>query len=219
MGARFKNSETELLTRSDVALENVVAQPAIAAAMAEMGYDSALIEEGKGLNQAAHEAFKFNKTEDDETTVASTAFKEAKEAVEIVYRLHRKKAKVVYRNDPDAQIKLLIHKALPVAYASRLAGIERFYDVLAADEALLAKMARLKLTLDDVTQAKQLIADLKSKRTTYLREVGESESATKAKDEALAKLDDWMSEFYAVARIALEDDPQLLEALGKAVKS
>ncbi|WP_439182311.1 hypothetical protein [Carboxylicivirga taeanensis] len=58
-----------------------------------------------------------------------------------------------------------------------------------------------------------------AKRTTYLLEVGESEAATKAKDEALGKLDRWMSEFYAVARIALEDQPQLLEALGKAVKS
>jgi hypothetical protein len=27
--------------------------------------------------------------------------------------------------------------------------------------------------------------------------------------------DDWMSEFYAVAKIGLEDNPQLLEALGK----
>jgi hypothetical protein len=32
------------------------------------------------------------------------------------------------------------------------------------------------------------------------------------------KLDDWMSEFYAVPRIGLEDNPQLLESLGKVVK-
>ncbi|NLT49572.1 MAG: hypothetical protein GXX85_01480, partial [Ignavibacteria bacterium] len=48
---------------------------------------------------------------------------------------------------------------------------------------------------------------------------GESEDATKEKDAAFAKMDKWMSDFYAVARIALEDKPQLLEALGKIVKS
>jgi hypothetical protein len=40
----------------------------------------------------------------------------------------------------------------------------------------------------------------------------------KNKDTAFAKLDDWMSEFYAVPRIGLEDNPQLLESLGKVVK-
>ena len=46
-----------------------------------------------------------------------------------------------------------------------------------------------------------------------------AQEATKKKDAAFAKMDNWMSEFYAFARIALEDQPQLLEALGKVVKS
>ncbi|WP_339926235.1 hypothetical protein [uncultured Cyclobacterium sp.] len=35
---------------------------------------------------------------------------------------------------------------------------------------------------------------------------------------AFAKIDDWMSEFYAVAKIGLDENPQLLEALGKMVR-
>jgi hypothetical protein len=35
----------------------------------------------------------------------------------------------------------------------------------------------------------------------------------------LTKLDDWISEFYAVARIALEDNIQLLKALGVIVRN
>ena len=35
------------------------------------------------------------------------------------------------------------------------------------------------------------------------------------KDVTLTKMDGWMSEFYAVAKIGLEDNPQLSEALGK----
>lgn len=52
-----------------------------------------------------------------------------------------------------------------------------------------------------------------------LREKGESQDATKLKDTAFIELDDWMSEFYVVAKIALEDNPQLLESLGKFVRS
>lgn len=79
-------------------------------------------------------------------------------------------------------------------------------------------MARLAITADSLTAANTLITELETARAEYLKEVGESQDATKAKDAAFAKMDDWMSEFYAVARIGLEDNPQLLEALGKIVK-
>ena len=53
----------------------------------------------------------------------------------------------------------------------------------------------------------------------YLREKGESQDATKLKDAPFIELEDWMREFYTVAKIALKDNPQLLESLGKFVRS
>ncbi|AKP50231.1 hypothetical protein [Cyclobacterium amurskyense] len=63
-----------------------------------------------------------------------------------------------------------------------------------------------------------MISDIEAARSEYLQEKGESQDATKEKDATFAKMDDWMSEFYAVVRIGLEDNPQLLEALGKVVR-
>jgi hypothetical protein len=60
---------------------------------------------------------------------------------------------------------------------------------------------------------------LEAARSFYLIEKGESQDSTKIKDAAFYKIDDWMSEFYAVAKIGLEDNPQLLEALGKIVRN
>jgi|TARA_R110002050_G_scaffold152504_2_gene280007 hypothetical protein len=68
---------------------------------------------------------------------------------------------------------------------------------------LQSKLARLKITTDDLTAASTLISNLKAARTDYLREKGESQDSTKIKDAAFVKIDDWMSEFYAVAKIAL----------------
>ena len=63
------------------------------------------------------------------------------------------------------------------------------------------------------------ITEMENLRAEYLKEVGESQEATKAKDEAFAKVNDWMSEFFAVAKIAMEDKPQLLGSLVILVRS
>ena len=44
--------------------------------------------------------------------------------------------------------------------------------------------------------------------------MGKAQQSTKDRDYALDKLANWLSDFIAIARIALEDRPQLLEKMG-----
>jgi len=217
--ANLNYSEAQTLEQFRVALENVENQPKIATIMAEFGYDETLIAEGKALWTTANTAYLSNKTEDDETTEAYANFTRLKEEVMAAYKLHRKKAKVIFRKDELTADKLSITGILPKAYVKWLETIEKFYTVAIAEETIKTKLARLKITADELDQVNVLIFNMKAARAEYLREKGESQDATKVKDQALANLDDWMSEFYAVAEIALEDNPQLLESLSKVVKS
>jgi hypothetical protein len=136
-----------------------------------------------------------------------------------IYTLHRKKSKVIFRNDPIIADKLAISGSLPRTYIKWLEGVKKFYSVSIVDTAIQSKIARLKITPEDLNAANNMISDLEAARSLYMKEKGESQDSTKLKDAAFAKLDDWMSEFYAVAKIGLEDNPQLLESLGKIVKS
>lgn len=52
----------------------------------------------------------------------------------------------------------------------------------------------------------------------YIREKGESQDATKKKDETFKNLTEWTHTCYTVAKIALREDKQLLESLVKLVK-
>jgi len=218
MATRPKNSEADTLELYRVALENAETQSEIATVMAELGYDSAKITEGKTLLTETRSAYDFNKTEDDETSAASASFSGKKAELEKVFKMQRKKAKVIFRNDSLTADKLAISGEMPRTYIKWLEAAKKFYSVATTDTAIQTKLARLAITADSLTAANTLITELEAARAEYLKEVGESQDATKAKDAAFAKMDDWMSEFYAVARIGLEDNPQLLEALGKIVK-
>ena len=219
MATKRTFSEAETLEQYRVALENVTTQTEIATIMAEFGYDETIVTEGKNLLEKTREAFDFNKKEDDETSEAYNNFATQKENLAKTYSLHRKKAKVIFRKDPTTLSKLALTGSLPTAYIKWLEVVKKFYTVVTNDTDIQTKLLRLKITIEEINNTTQQITNLELARATYLQEKGESQDATKAKDKAFSEIDDWMSEFYAVAKIALEDNPQLLESIGKFVRS
>jgi len=219
MSTRASRAESAILERYRVALENVTSQPEIATIMAEFGYDSALIEEGKNLFTQTRQAYDNNVKEDDETSQAYSNFMDKKKQLEDTYSLHRKKTKVIFRNEPEAMKRLVIDGTVPKAYVNWLEIVKKFYTEMLSDTALQTKLSRLKVSVEDLNAANTLKTELETARALYMKEKGESQDATTAKETVFAKLDSWMSEFYAVARIALEDNIQLLEALEVIVRN
>jgi GTP1/Obg family GTP-binding protein len=219
MATKRTLTEAETLEQYRVSLDNVENQSEIATIMAEFGYDTETIGQGKALLAETRQAYDANKTEDDETSEAYGKFSDLKAQLEETYSLHRKKAKVVFRNDSLTLDKLAVSGSLPKAYVKWLETVKKFYSEATSDHLIQEKLSRLKVTLDNLNAADAMVGQLENARAEYLREKGESQDATKAKDAAFVKMDDWMSEFYAVAKIALEDNPQLLESLGKLVRS
>jgi len=126
---------------------------------------------------------------------------------------------VVFRNSEVTLKNLGVTGIMPEVYVSVMEKMRIFYRLLDGNESLLQPLGTLKLNQDEVTASLEAIAGVETARAEYLREVGESQDATKIKDKALKELDSWMSNMRAVAKIALEDNPQLMEALGVLVRS
>ena len=219
MATKRTLSEAQALEQYRVSLENAEKQTEIATIMAEFGYDETMLAAGKTLLAETRASFDFNKKEDDETTEAYKNFTTFKENLAKTYTLHRKKGKVIFKNEPTTLSKLALTGSLPTAYINWLETVKKFYNVVSADTEIQTKLVRLKITVEEINETIGKINELESARAEYLKEKGESQNATKTKDKAFSEMDNWMSEFYAVAKIALEDSPQLLESIGKFVRS
>ncbi len=219
MPTQKKRSEAKTLEFYKTALENAETQTEIAAILAEFGYDNTLIAEGKTILTETEEIFRFNKREDVETSQAYRTYDEKKESLDEIFGAHRKKAKVIFRKELGTLSDLEITGALPKAYTKWMEKAKLFYTTLNENPTLAARLIRLKITAEDITAAIALIEEVEKAKNHYLIEKGESQDATKQKNQAFEKADDWMSEFFAVAKIGLEDRPQLMESLGKVVLS
>jgi hypothetical protein len=219
MGTKRKSSEAGLIEQFDIALENVEKQSVIATEMGELGYDTIKIAEGKVLLVVTQAAYKTNKKEDDEMSASHKAYKSKKDQLEESFKWHRKRALVALEEEPETIARLAISGAYPRSYILWYDTVNKFYDETTEDAEVQGKLAQLKVSLEGLTAARDSIKGVKEARAAYLKEKGESEDATEVKDAAIRNLEVWMSRFYRIAKIALEEKPQLLEALGKKVKS
>lgn len=211
--------DLQTLEQSRIALENAITNPQIAASLNEVGYGKAKLQEGKALLKKAQTAYDANKKEDVEASLAYTRFDGKKKELENEYRAHRKRAKVIFEDNPDILLRLDIHRATPTTYLSWMDSIKQFYTEATTDEAIKTALKTLKVKEDDLLVALGMIPQIEELRKAYLNEKGESQDATKVKDTALKDLDKWMRTFFSIASIALEDNPQLMESLSKLVKS
>lgn len=217
--ARISQTDLETIEKSRVALENATTNSQISQLLEEVGFGGTKLEEGKALSNQAFASYESNKTENVEASLAYDLFDAKKMELNTLYRKHRKRAKVIFRENPEFLIKLDIHKATPTVYLSWLDSVKVFYKVALGTEVILTSLQTLKVSAEELQSAQGLIGNVEQLRNGYLNEKGESQEATKVKDNALKQLDKWMRNFYAVASIALEDHPQLVESLGKVVKS
>ncbi len=100
-----------------------------------------------------------------------------------------------------------------------LSTIEVFYTTLQQSENLKTPLNRLKITDEHITSQLAQFTQTNASYSDYVREKGENQDATKHKEEAIKALEEWMREFYSIAKIALEDHPQLLESVAKFIRS
>lgn len=212
-------SELQILENYRVAFQNVEEQPEIKSEMEEYGYDAQKINQGKALFEVALRLFNQNKQETEEEKQAYAKFSNAYQQVAAIYKKHRKIVKVVLLHHEELASAFRVKKAEAHAYLQWMNDTETFYNEIKKDSEVKAKLTQFKITDKIADEQLQKLEEVKLLRAKYEKEKGESQQATKDKNVAFHAISDWMREFYAVAKIALDEKPQLLESIAKFVRS
>lgn len=216
---RKNQTEQQRIQNYGVLFKNAKFESVLAGELAQYGYDAATIEQGEALYNTLLEKYDTNKTESAQETTAYAAFDSALENTQVIYSTDRKKAKIVFKDQPDVLKKLQLKGIAPVRNAALIDTMRLFYETLNNYPELQTPLQRLKITPQHVTNQLENITQTQQAYADYIREKGESQQATQDKNKAFDAVTKWVSEFYAVAKIALEDQPQLLESVAKLVRS
>lgn len=218
MSLNNSKSQTEILESSRIALTNVEENPVIKQLMEELGYNSAKIDEGKTILNAAKTKFNNNHTLEDTRAKAYKAFNHEKIHIETKYARDRKKAKIVFKQDTLLLKELGIKGIIPKSYVKWLETVNLFYNILNTQPSILAQLETIQVNQAHVTEVLAELNELENLKAAYILAKGNGQNETKNKNKAFKSLETDMSDFFAVARLALESEPQLLESLGKYVK-
>ena len=207
----YQLSNDELLTLGARVLENSTQQP-IADAMATVGYDEAAMQQGQTLYDAYEEAVQTRQAEYGEQQSATDALNDAWDAFHSeTYMPHVKISRIIF--DDGTQERLGITGNRPDAFAEYVQEARRFYDTIAGDENLQSTLAERGGDAETVTQAQTSLDQLEGLDQTQEREKAEAQQATRDRDDARRAFADWLADYRKFARVALSDQPELLEQL------
>lgn len=208
----------EMLQNAKILFETLENNSKIAEKLDDYGYSADEIAKGKALYTEAQSKYGSNKKETKEERVSHLNFKQKMDDVSKLYREHRNKAKLVFKDDEAAKITLGLNEKNSRAIVILLEEMARFYANLSRQESLVRALNRVKINEQVVNNQIFEINEVKDLYATYSQEKNESEQATKDKNKAFDALDKWMRELYSYSKYALAEEPQFLQMFGKSIR-
>lgn len=202
-----------LIARARTALANA-RLPDVAPLLADYGYDDVALDEGDALLATAESAAGAIAREYSEQYAATDARAALEAETEATLGRLSTLARAVYPAGTEGHTRLNLAGRRPQASEAFARHARTFYQTLQADDALRAPLERRRVTLAALTDALARLDALDVAIQRQAAEAGEAQQATAARNTAVARLQGWMREFAATAKMALAEHPQLRERLG-----
>ena len=207
------------LNEAEVFIGNAMDVPEIRAAFARANRDDAYFQEGQDLLEAARRLTQKQVDEYGDQYKATVALEAAREKAGDIYMRHLQMARLLFRNDSDAQKDLLMYGRRRQALPAWMEQARTFYENLLASPLFIDRMEAFGVGEDELRAGHALVKEVAEAQRTQNEEESEAQEATLRRDEALDALAEWMVLSRGLAPLLLADQPQKLEALGILMRS
>jgi hypothetical protein len=206
------------LTNASVAIHNTLDDSDIASCMAAYGYDSARMAEGQALLDKANGALQAQVALRGEQQNATATLKQAHQQAYLAYKGLAAVAKAALGPKNPSLASLGLDRPVPKRQSEFLTMAAALFENVLGNPDLAAAVGRY-YTNDRLLAEKAKITALASANHVREASKGSAQQATLNQRAALHALANWISAFRRVARVALHDQPQLLEKLGIFVRN
>jgi hypothetical protein len=188
--------------------------PEIQTRMSVYGYTPERITEGKNLLDAVKSRKALQVAEYGNQYIATSELGKLFAASYGQYMVTLKVARVALKTQPEMLTKFKATGDRNRSLSGWLGDAGIFYTNLLATPEALAALSMFGITEERLRREQDAVSEVANLHRRQLGEKGEAQQSTKDRDQLIDQLCDWYSDFRAIARIALYDKPQLLEALG-----
>lgn len=213
-GKAFGNlpiAERLLITRR--ALENTESNPQIADVMVRYGYDRAKMETFRKLYETAQEANIQQTKEYGDKSEAYADFMKYYQIVKVEYSNMRKFLRVVLKKDKDKLGKLQLTEAKKQSISGYLEQVLFCYQNVISDNEIVQLLAKIGISSTDIDNYRANYEEASKRYVTYFKENSEAAEATSIRDDKMDELQDFMSDFFVLAKIAFANHPDLLKQI------
>jgi hypothetical protein len=208
-----------LLNSAHIAITNSLTNHQIQSYLSEFGYTPERIQQGKLLYDAALAAHQQQRADYGDQKSATTALTQAWDTARKSYIRYVKVARIAFKDNAGVATRLELEGDRKKALSGWLAQATQFYTNLLNAPELLNQLREYGITSEKLQAGQAEVQAVVTANLSQKTEKGDAQTATQTKGKAIADLKAWMSNFTAIARLALENDRQLLQGLGITIKS
>ncbi|MDR1678884.1 MAG: hypothetical protein LBR81_03820 [Prevotellaceae bacterium] len=199
-------------------INGAMANPDIMNRLKDFGYTEEKMTAGKTLFDQTQVEVIAHKKEYGEQYSAYEVVEKLWEPIQNAYKQTRDLCRIGLKNKVGALHSLRATGSRSRSIAGFIKDARILYTNLMEQAEYLQTMNGFGISKEKLTTDLEAIQQLETAYQNYLKERGEAQDSTVKRDRLLDSLYDWYSDFRAVTRIALADNPQLMEGLGVVVK-
>jgi hypothetical protein len=211
---RPMTSISERLNAANVGISNALSDAEIGKYLGEYGYQTPKLGEGKSLYETADALVKTQVALHGDRRAASARAHAAEKEARIAYQKLSQVARAAFVRDKASLAVLGLAGPMPKPLPLFLTMATALFDNASHRPEVAATLSGLGYGADKLAAERAKIAGLSVALQAQEAASGAAQQGTFEQGKAMDALDYWMGAFIKIAKVALRDEPQLLEKLG-----